>query len=297
MPGVEMNAPVQRWSGPVAGYDLAGTLDSGQAFRWSLRDGWWHGVIHGTCARVRVNASGHFELEYLGTPEKLAALRHYFQLDLDWPSVERTFPAEDKVLQTAVAQCRGLRLVRQEPWECLASFICSSTKQIVQIRQIIHELSSRHGEPLTGFDGSAHFAFPTPHRLAALTEEELRQCKLGFRAPYILGTARAVAEGRIDLEALKKLPVEAAREALIELPGVGRKIADCVLLFSLGFNEAFPIDVWIAKAMRQLYFPKRKMDGPKLIRFCARHFGPNAGYAQQFLFHAMRINAGRVGKS
>jgi hypothetical protein len=136
-------------------------------------------------------------------------------------------------MREAVAACRGLRLVRQEPWECLASFICSSTKQIVQIEQIVGLLSQKFGPPLPLPPGiQSAGAFPTVERLAAASEAELRACKLGFRAPYLSGTARKLAAGEVDLSRLGGRPLEEAREALLTLPGVGAKIADCVLLFA-----------------------------------------------------------------
>ncbi|MFM2081553.1 MAG: hypothetical protein RL380_244, partial [Verrucomicrobiota bacterium] len=183
-----------------------------------------------------------------------------------------------------VRACRGLRLLRQEPWECLASFILSSTKQIVQIRQIVELLCERFGEPL----GAGKFTFPSAIRLAACTEAELRACKMGFRAPYLLAAAKAASEGKLDLTALQHLELAEARAKLVELPGVGRKIADCALLFSHGFDAAFPIDVWVMKALRELYFPKRKPSAKRLEKFANSHFGPHAGWAQQYLFHYMR---------
>jgi N-glycosylase/DNA lyase len=210
----------------------------------------------------------------------------YLQLEVNLEEILRAFP-DDIPMQEAVGSCRGLRLLRQDPWECLASFILSSTKQIVQIQQITRSLCERYGEPVASL-GAPAFAFPAPERLAATTESKLRECKMGFRAPYLLGTAREVAEGRMDLAALGRLEIDEARERLIELPGVGRKIADCVLLFAYGFQRACPVDVWIMKALQQLYFKGRKVNLSRLHQFAATHFGPNAGYAQQYLFHHIR---------
>jgi N-glycosylase/DNA lyase len=132
-------------------------------------------------------------------------------------------------------------------------------------------------------------AFPSAARLASASEAELRACKMGFRAPFLLATARRIAEGQCDLSRLQTLPLEAARAELMSLPGVGRKIADCVLLFAYGYPRAFPVDVWIAKALQQLYFPRRRVRLSRLQQFANAHFGPNAGYAQQYLFHYMRL--------
>ena len=215
-------------------------------------------------------------------------LRHYLQLEVNLEKIHATFPL-DEPMQNSLRSCAGLRLLRQEPWECLASFICSSTKQITQIQQIIALLCERFGQPAPTPPGhGAVYSFPDFRRLAEVSEGELRKCKLGFRAPYLLGTARKLRDGEVDLVALHNLPLEAAREKLITLPGVGVKIADCVLLFAYGFPQAFPVDVWIMRALRQLYFPKRRVKLPRLRRFSETHFGPHSGYAQQYLFHYMR---------
>ena len=124
--------------------------------------------------------------------------------------------------------------------------------------------------------------------MAALTEKDLRDCKMGFRAPYLLATAKMLANQEVVLENLPRCSVGEARAELLKFPGVGNKIADCVLLFSYGFQEAFPVDVWVMKALRELYFPKRSVKLKRLQKFSQTHFGPNAGYAQQYLFHYMR---------
>jgi N-glycosylase/DNA lyase len=219
-------------------------------------------------------------------------LEDYLQLDVDLSAVIATFP-KDKHLAQAARSCSGLRLLRQEPWECLASFILSSTKQIVQIRQIVNLVCERFGEPVAAPGERRMYSFPAAQRIAALSEADLRCCKMGFRAPYLKGTAQMIARGEVNLEAIAKLPGVTARHELMRFPGVGRKIADCVLLFAYGFQEAFPIDVWVLKAIRQLYFPKRRPNAKKIIRFTETYFGPNAGYAQQYLFHYMRTQLGR----
>jgi N-glycosylase/DNA lyase len=275
---------------PVVDYDLAGTLTSGQAFRWRRHDQSWVSVIGNRWVRL---ASGESAI-LAETAEPIPDwdwLEHYLQTQPDLNQVLGTFP-DDEPMRAAAAACRGLRLLRQDPWECLASFILSSTKQIVQIRQIISMLCERFGVPVPAGQGHAPaHTFPSPARLAGVTEGELRACKMGFRAPYLLATAQAIASGQFELERLRKLPVESARDELVTLPGVGRKIADCVLLFAYGFQAAFPVDVWVMRALQQLYFPRRRVSLSRLHRFAATHFGPNAGYAQQYLFHYMRTRS------
>jgi N-glycosylase/DNA lyase len=275
---------------PVRDYDLGATLNSGQAFRWKCQERGWEGVIGRRWLCLRSDGFS-ITAEATGPAGDWKWLTDYLQTDLDLGAVLGTFP-DDEPMRAAVNSCRGLRLLRQEPWECLASFILSSTKQIVQIRQIVALLCERFGEPIPAGPqcGAAH-SFPGPERLACATESELRGCKMGFRAPYLLATARRVADGEVDLNSLRQLPVEAARAELMKLPGVGRKIADCVLLFACGFPSAFPVDVWVMKALQKLYFRKRRATTKRLLKFSETHFGPNAGYAQQYFFHYMRTKA------
>jgi N-glycosylase/DNA lyase len=308
---------------PVKNYDLALTLASGQAFRWRRNGDTWEGVIGSRWVRLRqepgcIRAETADSMVGTPPPAKRAAdnlfrlcgvqsaqradpatpdaspgddwqwLRHYLQTEVDLEGILAAFP-DDPPMREAVAACRGLRLLRQEPWECLASFILSSTKQIVQIEQIVGLLCRRFGPAFPVLPGmNCAGAFPTVERLAAASEAELRECKMGFRAPYLSGTARKLAAGEVDLSRLGQWPLEEARAALLTLPGVGIKIADCVLLFAYGFQEAFPVDVWIIKALQQLYFPKRRPNLPRLRHFSRSHFGPYGGYAQQYLFHYMR---------
>jgi len=287
--------PVQEFQLPLRDYDLGATLASGQAFRWRPAGGAWEGVVAGRWVRL-VAESGFARAELAAPCDDVGWLTSYLQSEVDLDAVITSFP-DDGPMRAAVAACRGLRLLRQEPWECLASFILSSTKQIVQIQQMVELLSARFGErvPVPAGHASA-FAFPSAERLAVCGEAELRACKLGFRAPYLHETAAMVARGEVNLARIATLDCEAARAELLRLPGVGRKIADCVLLFAYGFQAAFPVDVWVAKALQQLYFPRRKVNPKRLLKFTATHFGPCAGYAQQYLFHYMRLQAGRVSR-
>jgi N-glycosylase/DNA lyase len=277
----------------VTDYDLAATLTSGQAFRWEFRDGWWEGVVRGRWVRLRQEPAG-IAAEAAAPVSDWRWLSEYLQVEVDLAAVTATFP-KDEPMSRALRACRGLRLLRQEPWECLASFILSSSKQIVQIRQIVAELCRRFGEPVqSASSGAPCFAFPTFERLASVSESDLRACKMGFRAPYLGQTARRLAEGRPALEELARGTHEEAREALLELPGVGPKIADCVLLFAHGFPGAFPVDVWVGKALSRLYFRGRTVNLERLRRFAAGYFGPHGGYAQQYLFHHIRLEEGRA---
>jgi N-glycosylase/DNA lyase len=270
----------------VPDYDLAGTLDSGQAFRWRQIDRAWEGMIGDRWIRLRQNGDA-VQAEVQGKPGDWSWLEEYLRLQDDLAAIVATFP-DDEAMKQSVAACRGLRLLRQPAWECLASFICSSSKQIVQIRQIVANLCERYGTPVKSVSATGWKSFPSADRLADCKEPELRECKMGYRAPYVLGSARMVAEGRVDLDRLGELDCEGARKELMSLPGVGRKVADCVLLFAYGFQDAFPIDVWIGRGLQELYFPRRKPTRKRLEQFTQSYFGPYAGYAQQYLFHYVR---------
>ena len=280
---------------PVRDYDLAATLDSGQVFRWRQIDNAWHGVIGKKLVQLTQTETGIYA-ETAVPVKDWSFLREFLQTEINLGAVLKTFP-DDEPMRAAIAACPGLRLLRQDPWECLASFILSSTKQIVQIRQIVALLSERFGEPCSVEPVARHASatgrtlensFPTPQRLAAATEAELRDCKMGFRAPSLHAAARRIADGSFDLEKIRTLDYAAARAELMTLRGVGGKIADCVLLFGYGFDSAFPVDVWIERALQQLYFPRRRVGEKRLRHFAATHFGPHAGYAQQYFFHYMR---------
>ncbi len=281
----------------VQDYDLAETLTSGQAFRWQFHNGGWESVIENHWVRLSEVENG-ISAEVAEKISDWRWLENYLQLGIDLPGIIQSFP-KDEPMQRAIEACSGLRLLRQNPWECLASFILSSTKQILQIRQIVALLCERFGEKIAvpvGYEPA--FAFPTIAKIAALTEKDLRDCKMGFRAPFLLGSAEMLSGGEVKLETLPNFSGEKAREELLKLPGVGRKIADCVLLFAFGLPEAFPMDVWILKALQQLYFPKRRVKIKRLRKFSETYFGPNAGYAQQYLFHYMRTKnkVSRAGK-
>jgi N-glycosylase/DNA lyase len=287
---------------PVRDYDLAATLDSGQVFRWQKNGDSWNGVLGKNLLRLMQKENGIYAQTFAPI-ENWNFLREFLQTEINLAIILKTFP-NDSPMNNAVVACRGLRLLRQDPWECLASFILSSTKQIVQIRQIITLLCERFGEMLQvgtarcavrssqrddpTFESNLCYSFPSAAQIAAASEKELRDCKMGFRAPNLLAAARQIADGKFNLERIRKLNYAEARHELMTLRGVGEKIADCVLLFAYGFDSAFPVDVWVERALQQLYFPRRRAREKRLRKFAATHFGPHAGYAQQYLFHYMR---------
>jgi N-glycosylase/DNA lyase len=265
------------------GFDLDATLSSGQAFSWRRgADENWRGWI-GDHPCVAGLDGGRLFVHGSGLTD--AGVARYFGLDLGLDKIFASFPADDPWLTRARAFAPGLRILRQEPWETLCNFICSSLKQIVQIAQINHDLRVAFGPKLR----PGEHVFPPAAQLARVSEAELRSCKLGFRAKHLFIAARQIAAGEISLEHIATLPTPEAREELMRVRGVGEKVANCVLLFAYGRLEAFPIDVWVERVLRQLYFRNRRRIRPGALRlFSERHFGPHGGYAQQFLFHWIR---------
>ena len=215
--------------------------------------------------------------------EKSDWLENYLQMNLDLNKIYKNFPQNDPHLNEAITLFAGLRILKQDPWETIASFICSSNKQILQIEQIVEKICNNFG--LLVYN-NLH-SFPSANRISQCSENDLLDCGMGYRAKYLLKTAQMISSEKINLKELSTLNYNLAKNKLLDLPGVGPKVADCILLFSYGFQDSFPIDTWIQKAIRQLYFksnPKKKT----INNFIKRHFKPNYGYAQQYLFHYMR---------
>lgn len=272
-------------------FDLSATLQSGQTFHWHAWEGGWLGSIGDDPVWLR-QTEGGLEIRPREMEEKV---RHYFALDHDVETMLRSFPEDDVPLAAALAFCPGLRILRQPLWECLATFITSSLKQVPHIRKISLTLRERFGAPLPEIMKGAPtlHGYPTPQALAEAGEAgeaALRECGLGYRAAFLHRAAVDLAAGRVDAVMLAGQSDDEARATLMQLHGVGEKIANCVLLFACERLAAFPIDVWIERVLHQLYFArKRRRTAEQIKKFAAKHFGPYAGYAQQFLFHHARL--------
>ncbi|MBM3945767.1 MAG: hypothetical protein FJ317_09845 [SAR202 cluster bacterium] len=274
-------------AGPL---DLEATLRSGQAFRWRRDGDGYTGVVAGNAVRLRRTKTG---VEFTSFPEPetqfAPRLADYLGLADDLEAAYRSLEA-DPYVKAAITRHRGMRILRQEPWECLVSFICSAWSNVQRVSNTVEALASRFGRPIL-VNGSA---FPTPEEMAEVDEKALRALGLGFRAKYIPATARLVAEGRVNLMALREAPYEEALDTVMSLPGVGDKVANCIMLFSLDQRSAFPVDLWIRRALCGLYLGDagQTMSVPRLRLWAQERFGPYAGYANHYLFHDRRL-AGR----
>ena len=306
-------------------FDLAMTLNSGQVFHWEKYGAGFCGTIgehavyvekRGEVLQIKMEGGvlrrhGQHQIlqnvprpttaatagsRELAPPSAARVVAHYFALDHPLEEICASFP-RDQAMNAARDFCRGLRIIRQPKWECLATFICSSMKQVKHIRQISRALRQRFGEKKQ-IGGNEIFSFPSSGRLARTSESELRKCGLGYRARNLLETAKLVASGEADLDSWSALSDRQLREQLCELPGVGMKVANCVMLFAYERIAAFPIDVWIERVLREKYFVgRRKVTGQMLADFAANYFGAHGGYAQQYLFHHVRMTGKRKSRS
>ena len=280
-----------RLRGPI---DLPGSLRGGQAFRWRTEaDGAFVGAIGGSAWRLARAPDGGVDAR--AWPARTAdeqALARYFRLEAD-DDARRARLARDAALAPAMRAHPGLRLLRQDPWETTVAFITSANNNVLRIEGILARIAEKWGAPI-----DAPFAarsFPAAETIGRARESSLRAVGLGYRAPFVREAARMVARGNVPLDALRGRPLVEMREALLELPGVGPKVADCIALFSLDADDAFPIDRWIARAVSDVFFAGRALKPREVEAFARERWGMDAGLAQQYLFHAARMAGRRVG--
>ena len=256
-------------------FDLDQTLDCGQCFRFDkLPDGAWHGVA-GRHPLTLGKSGEEILLHGISLEEYEAFWRGYFDIDRDYEAIRRSYLTHPALSQCAM-YAPGIRILRQDAWEALISFIISQNNNIKRIKGIIARLCGLFGDQI---EDSVDFAFPEPQRLAALEESDLAPLRAGWRAGYILDAARKTANGEIDLARIAEMPLDDARTALRTICGVGPKVADCVLLYGMSRTDAFPLDVWMKRAMATLF------DGGN-----AADFGEHPGIAQQYIFHFARMH-------
>jgi N-glycosylase/DNA lyase len=281
-------------------FNLEHTLNCGQLFRWKKLRGWWYGVVEGKVIKVK-QISG--KLLFQTFPEMVDHnfLQKYFRLNDKLPRILSKINKDEHVGK-AIQRFRGLRVIRQEPWECLISYICATNTNISAIKNMILNISKRFGRKII-FEGQNFYAFPKPSDLADIDIKQVKMCKLGFRAERVLKTSRIIHNKEFDLETLTKLDYNEAKNQLLSLSGVGQKVADCVLLFSLDKLEAFPVDVWMKRVILEFYpnsfeesFVEKlshrhtltSSEYQTISSFGRTYFGEYAGYAQEYLFALAR---------
>ena len=255
----------------VSNFDLSQTFDCGQCFRWNKNENSYSGVVFG---RELEAFSKEKEIVFTGTTmeEFNSIWKSYFDFSTDYKKIGKELSNFNPVLKKAYEFCPGVRILKQDPWEALCSFIISQNNNIPRIKKIISSLCERFGNEL-----ESNYSFPGAEKLSLLNENDLLPIKSGFRAGYILDAARKIASGEVNLQEISDMPIENAREELKKIKGVGNKVADCVLLYGMHRLESFPMDVWMKRVMDYFFSGQT-----------SKIFGDYAGIAQQYLYHYSR---------
>jgi N-glycosylase/DNA lyase len=269
----------------VKDFNLEHTLECGQIFRINKQDNWYYVIARDRFFKIcQINN----QLEFHGTDKEF--IIHFFSLDDNLSKILKEIN-KDRYIKKSIDKYRGLRLLKQDPWESLISFICSTASNIPRIKSKLNALSKAFGNKIS-IDSIDNYTFPKPGNIN--NYKKIVNAKTGFRAKYISDANKSV---NIDkLNSLKTLSYEDAKSELKKINGVGDKVADCVMLFSLGFNQAFPVDTWIKKTIQLLYFDNTTVSNEKIRTFGLDYFGAHAGYAQQYLFMFSRNDLGTSDK-
>ena len=263
---------------PCLSLDL--TLDCGQAFRWEKNNGIWSAVVKDKYIEVSQSPDLKTLTFYNTSPEDFEKIWvKYFDLERDYDKYLEVLK-QDTNIASAIDEFYGIRILRQDPWETICSFIISQNNNIPRIKGIIDRLCESFGSPIKAKDGQIRYSFPTPECLAGLTVEDLAPLRAGFRAKYILDAAKKISDGTVNIDKIFDLSLDKAEEELIKVKGIGKKVAQCSLLYGFNMLDAFPEDVWVKRIMSEMY--------PNGLPACTKNI---RGIAQQYLFHWRRNSA------
>lgn len=271
-------------------------FECGQAFRWKKLDEEAYRFIFRDMvleARAIYDA-----IEIIGEFKDEKDILKYFDLNTDYDAIKKTLSANDEVIRKAIDFGGGMRILKQDPFETYISFIISANNQIKNIKNTIKKLSQMYGEKLNNpFDEEEYYAFPSPAALSNAKPEDIKEyARAGFRSERIVIASKMVQEGIIDFEELKERSVDDIRKTLLEVPGIGEKVFQCILLFGLGRTDSFPVDVWVKRVMEELYYGGEERNKKLIQEDGMRRFGDLSGYAQQYLFYYMRENYKKMKK-
>lgn len=267
--------------------NIENTINSGQVFLWKKQYNFWYGV----------NGQDILKINNFGDVVSYSNRKYDFFRSND--NIEKIIKSisKDKTTKIAVKKYLGLRLIRQDPFQCFISFIVSSNSNIQKIKSSLEKISIKFGTKIK-FDNQEFYSFPEPSKIVNASIQEIQSCGVGYRAKFIIDAAKMVESKEIDFERLKKLNYNDAKETILTVPGIGNKVADCILLFSLDKTEAFPLDTWMIKILKKYYLEKFEIETKSITEKqynilhekIVKYFGPYAGYAQQFLFKMEREN-------
>ena len=269
-------------------FNLEHIFECGQCFRWKkCKDESYTGIIKNGVVNIKMQGKEQAVLKYEFLQDDPEVIYQYFDLNRDYSVIKSLFSKEDVNMKEAMQYGEGIRILKQDPWEMIVSYIISAANNIPRISKTIENIARAYGKKII-FEGEEYFLFPSPEELSKASIGELRELNLGFRDKYVYEATQLVVSKQIDLEKIKQMKYPLAKQELMKLNGVGEKVADCILLFSMDKMEAFPIDTWIRKVMTELYGTPNTV---KDIKICAQtKFGTYAGIAQQYLFYYMREN-------
>ena len=271
-------------------FDLEKTLDCGQAFRWNKNiNGSYTGVAYSKPLTIKQSGNELYFYDISKTDFELI-WADYFDLNRDYDTIEKSL-ATDDVMKAATKYGSGIRLLKQDLWETIISFIISANNNIPRIKLIIERISKEYGEKII-FRGKEYYTFPTPEQMKNAEVKDFRVLGLGFRDIRLYETIQRTLKKQIDLEKIRREKnIEDLRNSLLQIPGVGPKVADCIMLFSLKKYEVFPVDVWVRRVISELYFESKEQKPKEIQKFAEKQYGSLAGLAQQYLFYWRRDTA------
>lgn len=269
----------------VCDFDLAQTLECGQCFHFVKLDEEDY-VLTAKGYVLHVSQEADTVTFYdTDKDEYVNVWKDYFDMDRDYSAIKKKLLEKDDKLKDAIESMWGVRILNQDFFETLISFIISQNKQIPHIKKIVADISAKFGTYKGTYGGADMYTFPTLEQLANSSEEDFKELKTGFRAPYIMDAIRRNMAGQFDKNELKSMDYDSCIKELMTIKGVGEKVANCVSLFGLGKKEAFPVDVWIKRIMETMYFDGVDTPKDKIAAFAKEQFGELGGFAQQYLFY------------
>lgn len=271
-------------------------FECGQAFRWKkLDEEAYRFIFRDMVLEARAIDDN---IEIVGNFSDKNEILNYFDLNTDYDAIKKTLLANDEVIRKAIDFGSGMRILKQDPFEAYISFIISANNQIKNIKNTIKKLSQMYGEKLNNpFDEEEYYAFPSPAALSSAKPEDIKEyARAGFRSERIVIASKMVQEGIINFEELKERSVDDIRKTLLEVPGIGEKVFQCILLFGLGRTDSFPVDVWVKRVMEELYYGGEERNKKHIQEDGMKRFGNLSGYAQQYLFYYMRENYKKMKK-
>ena len=269
-------------------FNLKYTLECGQCFRWKNIDDYYVGVIKDRVIKIRQDG----DYIYVRSNEEKdleKVVKDYFELEKDYKSIEERISVVDEYVKKALKNTTRMRHLKQDFFETIISYIISANNNIPRISKSVNEISRKYGKKIE-FDEEEYYLFPTPEQLKDVTVDDYRACGVGFRDKYIFNTVKRINNKEIDLLKMQEMDTQSLRKELLSLMGIGPKVADCILLFSCQRQEVFPIDVWVERVMKKLYFNDKDVSKKEILKYASDKFRDDAGIIQQHLFYNIREN-------